>query len=192
MELVFASNNGHKLQEIKTKIGSKHKILSLKDVNIKEELPETSPTIEGNAQQKAEYLYNNYHHNCFADDTGLEIEALHGAPGVISARYAGPDCSAKANMDKVLSQMNGVENRKALFRTIICLIINNEKYFFEGIVKGKIALSLSGNEGFGYDPIFIPDGYDISFAEMSISIKNEISHRGKATKLLLEFLNNLD
>jgi len=189
MKLVFATNNPNKLSELQTLVPNEIEILSLKDINCIEELPETNPTLEENALQKAQYVYQNYGFNCFADDTGLEIEALGDAPGVYSARYAGDECKAEDNMKKVLTKLDNEENRNAKFRTVIALIIKGEENLFEGECNGKITKIKSGVEGFGYDPIFIPEGYEITFAEMSKQEKGVISHRGKAVKELIGFLN---
>ena len=191
MELVFATNNSHKIKEITPLLKNRVQILSLKDKNIKENIPETKDTIEGNASEKAFYIYNKYSFNCFADDTALEIEALNGEPGVYSARYAGDRCSFDANINLVLDNMEGITNRKARFRTVISLIIDGKETMFEGIVKGVITTERYGRDGFGYDPIFIPDGYGMSFAEMTLEEKNKISHRGKAVAKLVKFINNL-
>lgn len=188
--LIFASNNAHKLSEIRNLLENIVEIQSLKDINLEGDIPETSDTLEGNATQKAEWIYNCIGQDCFADDTGLEVEALDGAPGVYSARYAGEGCSFADNVNKLLKAMDGQTNRKARFRTVICLIENGEKHYFEGIVNGTIIEKGSGNMGFGYDPIFVPDGYDISFAEMPLDEKNKISHRGLATQKLVEYLKN--
>ena len=188
--LIFASNNSHKLSEIRNLLDNIVDIQSLKDINLEGDIPETSDTLEGNATQKAEWIYNRTGKNCFADDTGLEVEALDGAPGVYSARYAGENCSFTDNVNKLLKAMEGKTNRKARFRTVICLIENGKKHYFEGIVNGTIVEKGSGNMGFGYDPIFVPDGYNISFAEMPIDEKNKISHRGLATQKLVEYLKN--
>ena len=188
--LIFASNNSHKLSEIRNLLDNIVDIQSLKDINLEGVIPETSDTLEGNATQKAEWIYNRTGKNCFADDTGLEVEALDGAPGVYSARYAGENCSFTDNVNKLLKAMEGKTNRKARFRTVICLIENGKKHYFEGIVNGTIVEKGSGNMGFGYDPIFVPDGYNISFAEMPIDEKNKISHRGLATQKLVEYLKN--
>ncbi|MFN3403303.1 MAG: non-canonical purine NTP diphosphatase [Cytophagaceae bacterium] len=190
MDLCFATNNKGKLLEVKSLVSEKYKILSLADIGCHEELPETQPDLEGNSRQKAEYIYRKYKVNCFADDTGLEVEALNGAPGVISARYAGPACSPEDNMVKLLTEMQGVENRKAVFRAIITLFLNGNVYAFEGKVEGYILKERRGEKGFGYDPIFQPAGQNQTFAEMDISLKNEISHRGKAVNKLIGFLNN--
>ena len=189
ISLVFATNNVHKLNEIKTAVGSKINILSLSDIGCLEDIPETTDTLEGNASQKSWYIFNKYHIDCFADDTGLEIDALGGKPGVYSARYAGTGHDHEKNMDKVLSELEGVQNRKAKFRTVISLIINGTETLFEGVVKGTILTERHGNKGFGYDPIFEPKGFEISFAEMDLSDKNKISHRGIAVQKLKEFLD---
>lgn len=188
MKLVFATNNPNKLAEIRMLVPSSIEILSLKDINCNEELPETSDTLEDNAAQKAYFVFDNYGYNCFADDTGLEIEALDGRPGVHSARYAGDDCVAEDNMQKVLGEMQGEDNRDACFRTIISLVIDGKEFQFEGQVDGQIIPEKWGDKGFGYDPIFLPDGFEESFAQMSVQRKNEISHRGLAVKQLIEFL----
>ena len=188
--LIFASNNAHKLGEIRNLLDNIIEIQSLKDINLEGDIPETSNTLEGNATQKAEWIYSRIGQDCFADDTGLEVEALDGAPGVYSARYAGEGCSFADNVNKLLKAMDGKTNRKARFRTVICLIENGKKNYFEGIVNGTIVEKGSGNMGFGYDPIFVPDGYNISFAEMPLDEKNKISHRGLATQKLVEYLKN--
>ena len=190
MKLVFATNNPNKLSELQALVPDGIEILSLAAINCNEELPETNPTLEDNALQKAQYVYQNYGFNCFADDTGLEIEALGGAPGVYSARYAGEDCRAEDNMKKVLTKLENEENRNAKFRTVIALIIKGEENLFEGECNGAITKAKSGVEGFGYDPIFTPEGYDITFAEMSKQKKGAISHRGKAVEKLVAFLNS--
>ncbi len=189
MELLFATNNLNKLTELQKIVSDSIILKSLSDINCKEEIPETGNTLEANALQKSSYIYDKYKINCFSDDTGLEIEALNGAPGVYSARYAGEDKDAKKNMSRVLEQMKDMQNRKARFRTVISLIIDGEEFQFEGIVNGNIEKYESGNEGFGYDPIFTPDGYSQTFAELDLSEKNKISHRGKAVKKLVKFLN---
>ena len=188
--LIFASNNAHKLCEIRNLLDNIIEIQSLKDINLEGDIPETSNTLEGNATQKAEWIYSRIGQDCFADDTGLEVEALDGAPGVYSARYAGEGCSFADNVNKLLKAMKGQSNRKARFRTVICLIENGKKNYFEGIVNGTIVEKGSGNMGFGYDPIFVPDGYNISFAEMPLDEKNKISHRGLATQKLVEYLKS--
>jgi XTP/dITP diphosphohydrolase len=188
MDLVFATNNKNKIREIQSLIGPELNILSLKDINCSEELPEDQNTLEGNAYQKSSYVYEKYGKNCFADDTGLEVEALNGEPGVFSARYAGESKDSQANMDKVLKALKNKMNRNARFRTVISLIIDGEEFRFEGIVNGKIIENRRGTEGFGYDPVFVPDGYDQTFAEMPIDEKNQISHRSRAIYKLLHFL----
>ena len=187
-KLVFATNNAHKLEEIAAILGEKIELLSLKDIECTADIPETADTLEGNATQKAEYIYQQYGLDCFADDTGLEVEALDGAPGVFSARYAGEGHNSEDNMQKLLQNLQGVTNRKAQFRTVICLIWDGKKYLFEGICKGEIIEEKRGNAGFGYDPIFVPEGYDQTFAELGNDIKNSISHRAKAVELLCNFL----
>jgi len=189
MEIVFATNNLHKVAEIENAIGTGLKIKCLKDIGCYEELPENQNTLEGNAFEKAKYVYDNFNVDCFADDTGLEIDALNGEPGVLSARYSGSDKDAEANMQKVLQKMQNESNRNARFRTVISLIINGARFEFEGIVKGTILTAKSGKKGFGYDPIFQPLGYQETFAEMSMDLKNKISHRGLAVRKLVEFLN---
>ena len=188
MKLVFATNNPNKLSELQDLFPEGIEILSLKDINCNEELPETNPTLEGNALQKAKYVFDNYGFNCFADDTGLEIEVLGGAPGVYSARYAGEDCKAEDNMQKVLEKLEHEDNRNAKFRTVIALIIKGEENLFEGECSGKITKTKSGVEGFGYDPIFTPEGNEITFAEMSKQEKGAISHRGRAVANLVDYL----
>jgi XTP/dITP diphosphohydrolase len=190
MELIFASQNNHKIIEIADALGKDFKIISLTDIGCKEELPETQNSFEGNARQKAFYIFEHYHKNCFADDSGLEIEAFNGKPGIFSARYAGKDKDMEANIDKILDEMKGIQNRNAQFRTVIALVINGKGYIFEGIIKGTIIHERRGNMGFGYDPIFIPDGYNQTFAEMSLEEKNKISHRALAVKHLKEFMEN--
>lgn len=192
MKLVFATNNKHKLQEIQHLLGSKITLLSLKDIDCKDEIPEDYYTLEENAQQKAEYIFDKYHVNCFADDTGLEVEVLNGEPGVLSARYAGESKDSEENIKKVLKNLKDKVNRKARFRTVMSLIIDGEKYSFEGVVNGEILTEKHGEDGFGYDPIFKPEGFNLSFAEMPLEQKNKISHRARATQKLVEFLLNLN
>lgn len=189
MQLVAATNNKNKIKEIKQLLPDSIELLSLEEINCLEDIPETSDTIEGNAIQKAKYVYDNYGYNCFADDTGLEIEVLNGEPGVYSARYAGEQKNANDNMNLVLKKLDGVTNRNAKFITVITVIIDGNVTCFEGIVEGKITIQKSGSEGFGYDPIFKPNEYDCTFSEMSLEEKNQISHRGKATKKLIQFLS---
>lgn len=187
-EIVFATNNTHKLFEIREEAVSMYKILSLNDIGFSGEIPEDYDTLEANARQKAEYIFDRYGIDCFADDTGLEIEALNGMPGVYSARYAGLPSDSVKNMQKVMTDMEGIEDRRARFRCVIHLIMKGQHFNFEGIVNGTILKSKTGTSGFGYDPIFLPDGYNQSFAEMDIELKNKISHRGIAVRKLISFL----
>jgi len=188
MELVFATNNRHKLEEIQHLLGTKIKLLSLKDIHCNEEIPEDHFTLEENASQKAWYIYNKYKKNCFADDTGLEIDYLEGKPGVLSARYAGEKKDPQENIEKVLLELTGIKNRKARFRTVVSLIIDGKETQFEGIVDGSILTERHGLSGFGYDPVFLPDGFVQSFAEMNLSEKNKISHRARAINKLVDYL----
>ena len=190
MRLVFATHNKNKLEEIKNMLPDYIELLSLTEIGCHEDIAETADTIDGNAILKAKYVTEKYGYNCFADDTGLEIEALGGAPGVYSARYAGQDCSAEDNMKKVLKKLEDEENRNAKFRTVIALIIKGEENLFEGECNGSITKIKNGVEGFGYDPIFIPEGCEITFAEMSKQKKGAISHRGRAVEKLVAFLNS--
>jgi len=185
---VFATNNAHKLEEVSYILGEKVELLSLKDIGCHEDIPETADTLEGNALLKARFIAEKYHVDCFADDTGLEVEALGGAPGVYSARYAGDGHDSEANMRKLLKDMEGMENRKARFRTVFALIVDGKEHLFEGIVKGEIITNRKGTSGFGYDPIFVPEGYTQTFAEMGNELKNKISHRAVATNKLCRFL----
>lgn len=187
-KFVFATNNAHKLEEVSAILKDKVELLSMKDINCTVDIPETADTLEGNALIKARFIFENYHSNCFADDTGLEVEALDGAPGVYSARYAGDAHNSEANMKKLLHDLEGAENRKAQFRTVFALIIDGKEHLFEGIVKGEIIRHRRGNSGFGYDPIFVPEGYTQTFAEMGNGLKNKISHRALATNKLCKFL----
>ena len=189
MKLVFATNNRHKLEEITRMLGNKYEIVSLERIGCREEIPEDYETLQENALEKARYVKEHYGYDCFADDTGLEIEALGNRPGVYSARYAGPAKDSAANMRKVLDEMKGEENRKARFRTVIALLLDGEEHFFEGRVEGKILKQQQGEIGFGYDPIFCPEGSRQSFAEMPMDQKNQISHRGRAVSKLAEFLS---
>lgn len=189
MNLIFATNNLHKLEEVSTMLTKNIVLSTPKQWGIVEDIPEEQPTLEGNALQKARYIYERLHENCFADDTGLEVEALNGAPGVHSARYAGQAKSMQDNMEKLLLEMDGVANRNARFRTVIALILHGKEYLFEGEVKGEILCEKTGCKGFGYDPVFRPLGYGITFAEMDLNEKNSISHRGKAVRQLVNFLN---
>lgn len=188
MKLVFATANPNKLDEVRNAVGEHIQILNLNDINCTEDIPETSPTIEGNAMQKAVYVFEKYGYNCFADDTGLEVEALNNEPGVLSARYAGEAKNSDANKNKLLKNLKDKTNRNARFKTVIALIINGQKYSFGGIVRGKILEKKTGEGGFGYDPIFRPDGFEKSFAQMSQEEKNRISHRGIAVRKLVDFL----
>ncbi len=189
MKLVFATNNKHKSAEVQKILGNRFEILSLADIGCNEDIPETAETLEGNALQKARFVYQRYGYNCFADDTGLEVEALDMAPGIYSARYAGPQKDSNDNMQKLLGEMDKINNRKARFRTVIALIIDGKEWLFEGVVDGEILENPRGVQGFGYDPVFQPEGFDESFAEMDLSLKNTISHRGRATAKLIDFLN---
>lgn len=192
-KLVFATNNKHKLEEVSTLIQNHFELLSLADIKCFEEIEEPHNTLIDNAFEKASFVYNRYNYNCFADDTGLEIDALDGKPGVYSARYAGENCTFEDNVNKVLEEMKGKKLRTARFKTIIALIIDGKKYSFEGVVEGVITEKPSqGNEGFGYDPIFRPLGYSETFAQMLLEEKNKISHRGLASQKLIEFLKNVD
>ena len=191
MKLVFATNNKHKIHEIKHLLGDAIQLLSLDDIGCKDDVPENQDTLEGNASEKAFYIYNKYCVNCFADDTGLEIEALNGEPGVYSARYAGEERDPEKNMELVLNKLSIIKNRKARFRTVISLVIDGKETQFEGFVNGHILMDKRGNTGFGYDPIFQPDESDLSFAEMSLEEKNRISHRGRAVQKLVEYLIQL-
>ncbi|MFR8835010.1 non-canonical purine NTP diphosphatase [Bacteroides nordii] len=190
-KLVFATNNLHKLEEVSAILSNQIELLSLNDINCHTDIPETADTLEGNALLKSQFIYENYGMNCFADDTGLEVEALEGAPGVYSARYAGDGHNSEANMIKLLNNLKEKNNRKAQFRTAISLIIDGNKYLFEGIIKGEIGITKRGDSGFGYDPIFIPEGYNETFAELGSDIKNKISHRALAINKLCEFLHSL-
>lgn len=188
-EIVFATNNQHKLSELRRIVGERYNILSLADINCHEDIPETADTLMGNALQKARYIKEHYGYDCFADDTGLMVDALDGAPGVYSARYAGPGHDSVANMRLLLENMDGKENRSARFVTVIALILNGEERTFEGCVEGEILTAPEGDGGFGYDPIFRPAGQPLSFALMSADAKNAISHRGLATAKLLNYLD---
>jgi XTP/dITP diphosphohydrolase len=188
MKIVFATNNQHKLGEIKKISKGQLDILSLSDIDCHEEIPETGDTLKENALIKAQFVKDKFGLDCFADDTGLEVEALDNAPGIYSSRYAGPDCNPEDNMRKLLHELQGKENRNAQFRTIIALILNGETHYFEGIIRGKIIHQKEGTNGFGYDPIFKPEGYDKTFGELSDDIKNSLSHRAIATQKLVAFL----
>ena len=191
MKIVFATNNAHKLSEVAQVVGEKFELVTLRECGITEDIPENEPTLEGNALAKARYVYSRTGLNCFADDTGLEVDALGGEPGVRSARYATDGHDDEANKRLLLERMQGVENRAAQFRTAVALIMDGEEYLFEGIVRGDIATEEHGEGGFGYDPLFFPEGGAKTFAEMSAEAKNEISHRGRAVRKLAEFLQNI-
>lgn len=188
--IVFATNNAHKMSEVANILNSNIHLLSLKELGFEGDIPETMDTIEGNALQKARFIWDKFGVDCVADDTGLEVEALDGAPGVFSARYAGNECIAENNMQKLLSELSGVTNRTARFKTVAALIVNGEEHLFEGIVDGTILTSKQGEDGFGYDPIFQPLGYTASYAEMPFELKNSISHRGLAFRLLAEYFEH--
>lgn len=190
-ELVFATNNAHKIEEVAQAVGSQFKILSLKDISCEDEIEETGNTFKENASIKTHYINQKFKLDCFGDDSGLEIEVLNGAPGVFSARYAGKHGNHEANIELVLNQMEGVGNRQAQFKTVISLIWKGQEYWFEGVVPGTIRTEPFGNCGFGYDPIFQPDGFQVTFAEMPLQEKNSISHRGKAISQLIEFLKKM-
>lgn len=189
MKIVFATHNAHKVSEVQAVLGSEYQLVTATEAGITEEIPETQPTIEGNALQKARYVYEHTGLNCFADDTGLKVEALNGAPGVYSARYAGEHVSYADNNVLLLKNLAGCENRKARFRTVIALIVDGKEYLFEGRVEGTIATEPHGEGGFGYDPLFVPEGSQLTFAEMSSEAKNKISHRGRAVAKLVAFLH---
>jgi len=187
-ELVFATNNPHKLYEVSRILSPRFTLLSLKDINCYDEIPEDFTTLQENASQKAWYIYNKYKKNCFADDTGLEVDILNGEPGVFSARYAGDDKNPAQNIVKLLQNLQGKENRKARFRTVIALVLDGKEFLFEGKVEGSIIEIPRGIDGFGYDPVFLPEGFNQTFAEMDIALKNSISHRGRAIEKLATFL----
>ncbi|MBR5803667.1 MAG: non-canonical purine NTP diphosphatase [Bacteroidaceae bacterium] len=189
-EMIFVTNNPHKLQEVNAMLGGKFSLKNLRDIGCTDDIPETADTLEGNALMKARYIYERYGVDCFADDTGLEVDALNGAPGVYSARYAGPGHDSEANMQKLLTELKGKSDRRAQFRTVIALIKEGKEYLFDGIVTGTILEEREEGEGFGYDPIFRPDGYDHSFAHLGDEVKNRISHRARAVEKLVEFLKN--
>ena len=197
MEIIFATGNQHKVVEAQKALGDSFALIMPKEMGLTEEIPEDGDTLEKNAIHKAEYLWNKFGKNCFADDTGLEVDALGGAPGVYTARYAGPGKGSDANMEKLLAELSAAEaregniHRTARFRTVVALILNGELKTFEGVMEGEIARARSGSEGFGYDPVFIPQGYDCTIAEISLDEKNAISHRGKAMRALAEYLNTL-
>jgi len=189
MELVFATNNQHKIEEIQSLLGNDFVVKGLKDIGCDVDIPETANTFEGNALQKAQFVYEHYKVPCFSDDTGLEIEALNGEPGVYSARYAGEEKNSEKNMQKVLEKLQGVTNRQAQFRTVIAYVDGKNNYFFEGIVRGTILDHKRGDKGFGYDPIFVPEGRTETFAELDMAVKNSMSHRGRAMEKFIAFFN---
>ncbi|MGH1387533.1 non-canonical purine NTP diphosphatase [Kordia sp.] len=189
MKLVFATNNQNKVNEVQSLLPEHITILSLKDINCDEDIPETQPTIEGNAIQKAQYVKEHYGYDCFADDTGLEVHALNGEPGVFSARYAGLQRNADDNMNKLLNELENKEDRSAHFKTVVALILNGEQHTFPGICEGTIIKEKRGGKGFGYDPIFMADGFTETFAQISLAEKNRVGHRGKAVQKLIDFLN---
>jgi XTP/dITP diphosphohydrolase len=189
MTLVFATHNPNKLREVQALVPQSIKLLSLTDIECREDIPETQPTIEGNAKQKADFIKEHYGYDCFADDTGLEVDALNGAPGVYSARYAGPQRNAQDNMNKLLKDLEGKSKRGAQFKTVIALYLNGHYHEFTGICRGIITTEKHGHQGFGYDPIFLPNDYDQTFAQMDLELKNQIGHRGKAIQELVSFLN---
>ena len=191
MKIVFATNNPNKLKEIKALVPKHIEIVSLSEIGCNEDIPETGETLEANAFQKVNYVKEHFGYDCFADDSGLEINALNGNPGVYSARYAGPERNADANMAKIITELNGYDNRKAQFRTAIALVLNGEEQLFEGKVEGEISLTKLGEKGFGYDPIFVPENETRSFAQMTMQEKGEISHRGKAVRRLINYLSSL-
>jgi XTP/dITP diphosphohydrolase len=192
MKLVFATNNQHKLNEVRRMLGERFNVLGLSDIGCNEDIPETADTLEGNASIKSRYVHEKYGINCFADDTGLEVEALGMQPGVYSARYAGPQRNPEDNMNKLIVELDKIKNRKARFRTVISLIIGGNEQLFEGIVNGKIIEEKKGTMGFGYDPIFQPDGYEHTFAEIDMDEKNKLSHRGKAVEKLIAYLHKFE
>ncbi len=189
MKLVFATNNQNKVNEVQSLLPNHITILSLKDIGCEEDIPETQPTIEGNAIQKAQYVKEHYGYDCFADDTGLEVAALNGEPGVFSARYAGEQRNADDNMNKLLLELKNKEDRSAQFKTVVALILDEQQYTFEGICKGTIINEKRGEKGFGYDPIFTANGFEETFAQISLAEKNRVGHRGKAVQKLIDFLN---
>ena len=190
MELVFATNNANKVNEVQKMLPKTIKLFSLHQINCTDNIEENGSTLEENAKIKSDFVFQNYHRNCFADDTGLEVTALNGKPGVYSARYAGLENDAEKNMQKLLNELKSIKNRAAQFRTVISLYLDGNQYFFEGVCKGNISYEKTGNHGFGYDPIFIPEGFDKSFAQMTENKKNNISHRGIAIRKLVDFLKN--
>jgi XTP/dITP diphosphohydrolase len=189
-KIVFATGNNNKLEEVRKILGERFEIVSLKDMDVHEDIPETGVTLEENASLKSHYVFERFHIDCFADDTGLEVDALNGAPGVYSARYAGEHVTYDDNVNKLLSELNGVKNRAARFRTVISLLLDGKEYFFDGTVEGHIIDHKRGLGGFGYDPVFVPDGFDKTFSEMAPETKNAISHRGRAIRKFAEFLRS--
>lgn len=189
-KIVFATHNTHKLEEVRMILENEAEVAGLAEIGCMEDIPENAENLEENAQTKAMYVFEKYGYNCFADDTGLEVEVLDGAPGVFSARYAGEPSNSEKNMEKLLREMDGKTNRSAQFRTVIAFVENGVTHYFEGIIKGKIGIERLGKEGFGYDPIFIPEGYDESFAQMEAVLKNKISHRALAIKQFKKFMRN--
>ncbi len=190
-KLVFATNNPHKLQEVREILSGQYEVVGLKDIGFTGDIPETGTTLDENASIKSHFVLEHYGMDCFADDTGLEVEALNGAPGVYSARYAGEEATYEKNVDKLLKELSGKTNRSARFRTVISLLLDGKEYTFEGTVEGKIIEERRGEGGFGYDPVFVPEGYEQTFAEMDAVLKNKISHRGRATRKLVEFLRSI-
>lgn len=190
--IVFASNNKHKLEEVTDILKSRYKVVSLAEIGCFDDIPETSDTLEGNALLKARHVFEKYQIDCFADDTGLEVEALSGRPGVYSARYAGEGCSYEDNVKKLLAEMEGITNRRARFRTVIALIAGNQVRYFEGVINGFISTEKKGSSGFGYDPVFVPEGYSQTFAEMTAGLKNTISHRALAVSNLAKALLDVE
>jgi len=190
MKLIFATNNLHKIKEVAPLLPLSVELIGLKELGFIDDIPETATTIEGNASLKSNFIFKKFNQNCFSDDTGLEIDALGGEPGVFSARYAGEGCNFSDNIKKVLEKMQNVKHRIAIFRTVISLILNGKEYFFEGKIEGEIIPEAKGSDGFGYDPIFLPNGYNITFAQMPLIEKNKISHRALAINKLVDFLNN--
>jgi XTP/dITP diphosphohydrolase len=190
-QLLFVTHNAHKSEEVKAIVGNNFEVMNLSEINFFDEIPETGNTFKENALQKAKFLHDRLGCNCFADDTGLEVDALNGEPGVYSARYAGEPSNTQRNIEKLLENLKGKENRKAQFTTVIAVILNNEIYFFEGAISGQIIDNQRGEGGFGYDSVFIPDGYDKTFAELPAEVKNSISHRAVAMQKFKEFINNL-
>ena len=190
-KIIFATNNKHKLEEVQQILDNNFRILGLKEIGFEGDIPETGKTLEENASIKSKFVFEKFGMNCFSDDTGLEIEALGGRPGVYSARYAGEEGNAEKNIEKALNELRGKQNRKARFRTVVSLILDGKEHFFEGIVNGQIIDEKRGGDGFGYDPVFMPDGYKLTFAEMPAKQKNKISHRGRAINKLAEFLNEI-